>query len=296
MYNNINCATTNLWASEKKPEMTNEEFLLFRGIIYNESGMYFKDAKREFIESRIRKRLKANNIRSVYQYYKYITGNCEGKKEMLTLLNALIIGETSFFRNRPQFDLFREKVVPEIIEERKKTNSRSIKIWSAGCSTGQETYTIAMECLEAMEKYQGPGAALPSIEIIGSDISLSALKTAKDGIYPKERVDGIEEKYLKKYFNANGESYAVMDKIRQCTIFDFHNLKNENGFKELDVIFCRNVMIYFDLAEQKRLIDKFYSSLRPEGYLLIGHSETLQGIDNRFRFTYFNKGTAYKRI
>lgn len=296
MLNNIHCANTNQWASKKEPEMTNEEFLLFRGLIYNESGMYFKDVKKEFVESRIRKRLKANNIRSVYQYYKYITNNDDGKKELLILLDALTIGETSFFRNRPQFNLFREKVIPEIIEEKKRSDSKAIRIWSAGCSTGQETYTIAMECFEATKENYSSRTALPLLEVIGSDISLSALKTAKDGIYTKERIDGIEEKYLKEYFNTDGETYKVMDKIRQCTIFDFHNLKNQNGLRDMDIIFCRNVMIYFDTAEQKRLIDKFYNSLRTGGYLFLGHSETLQGIDDRFRFIYFNKGTAYKRI
>lgn len=296
MLNNIHCENTNQWAFKKEPEMTNEEFLLFKSLIYNESGMYFKDTKKEFIQSRISKRLKTANIKSVYQYYKYITNNDEGKKELLILLDALTIGETSFFRNRPQFDLFREKVIPEIIEEKRRTDSKAIRIWSAGCSTGQETYTIAMECFEAMKKYCFGRAAVPIPEVIGSDISLSALETARDGIYSKERIDGIEEKYLKKYFNSDGKNYKVLDQIRRYTIFDFHNLKNENGLRDLDIIFCRNVMIYFDIAEQKRLIDKFYNSLRTGGYLFLGHSETLQGIDNRFRFVYFNKGAAYKRI
>lgn len=276
--------------------MTNEEFLLFRSLIYNESGMYFKDAKKDFVEIRIRKRLKAANIKSVYQYYKYITGNGEGKNELLILIDALTIGETSFFRNRPQFDLFREKIVPEIIKEKKGAVGKAIRIWSAGCSTGQEAYTIAMECFEAIKKQCFGRASLPIPEVIGSDISLTALKTARDGIYPKDRVDGIEGKYLKEYFNTDGKNYKVLEQIKECTIFDFHNLKNQNGLRDLDVIFCRNVMIYFDAAEQKRLIDKFYNSLRQGGYLFLGHSETLQGIDSRFRFTYFNKGTAYKRI
>jgi chemotaxis protein methyltransferase CheR len=274
--------------------MTNEEFLLFRGLIYNESGMYFKDTKKEFVESRIRKRLKANNIRSVYQYYKYITNNGEGKKELLILLDALTINETSFFRNKPQFDLFREKVMIEIIERNLKENNRSIRIWSAGCSTGEEAYTIAMEGLEAIGK--NGGARPLNLEIIGSDISLSVLKVAKEGVYPKERLADVDGYYLKKFFCADGDFYIMSMDVKEHTIFDFHNLKFENGLKDLDIIFCRNVMIYFDEAEQKRLIDKFYKSLRPGGYLFIGHSETLQGLDDRFRFIYFNKGTAYKRI
>ena len=282
--------------SEKGPKMTNEEYLLFRSLIYNESGMYFKDTKKEFVESKIIKRLKANNIRSIYRYYKHLISESEGKREFLVLIDTLRIGETSFFRNRPQFDLFREKILPEVIEEKKKAVCKAVKIWSAGCSTGEEPYTIAMECYEAVEKNYRRGLTPPLLEIIGSDISFSALKTAKAGIYSKERIEEVEEKYLMKYFNVEDGNYTVSEQIRRCTVFDFHNLKNENGLRDIDIIFCRNVMIYFDLAEQKRLIDKFYASLKPGGYLFIGHSETLQGLDDRFKFTYFNKGTAYKRI
>ena len=274
--------------------MTNEEFLLFRNLIYNECGMYFKENKKSFIETRVRKRLKEKNIKSIYQYYKHLSGNGNGKEELLRFLDDLTINETSFFRNKPQFDLFREKVLPEIIDRKLKDGSRSIKIWSAGCSTGEEVYTIAMEGLEAIEKSRG--ARPLTLEIIGSDISLSVLKVAKEGVYPKEKLADVDEYYRRKYFCADGDFYIMSMDVKEHTIFDFHNLKFENGLKDLDIIFCRNVMIYFDMAEQERMIDKFHSYLRSEGYLFIGHAETLQGIDNRFRFIYFNKGTAYKRI
>ena len=293
MYNNSLNINKNLPIYKEGPAMTNEEFLLFRSLIYNECGMYFKENKIGFIETRIKKRIKARNIKSVYQYYKHISGNGNGKEELLCLLDDLTINETSFFRNKPQFDLFREKVLPEIIERKLKDGSRSIKIWSAGCSTGEEVYTIAMEGLEAIEKH-GCSRSL-NLEIIGSDISLSVLKVAKEGVYPQKKLADIDEYYLKKYFCPEGDFYMLTDTVRQRVIFDFHNLKFENGLKDLDIIFCRNVMIYFDMAEQERVIDKFHGYLRPEGYLFVGHAETLQGLNDNFRFIYHNKGTAYKR-
>ena len=285
----------NLLISEKGATMTNEEFLLIRNLVYNECGMYFKENKKSFIETRVRKRLKEKNIRSIYQYYKHISDNNGGKEEFLRFLDDLTINETSFFRNKPQIDLFREKVMPEVIEKKLKENNRSIKIWSAGCSTGEEVYTIAMEGLEAIEKCCKGLLAVPQLEVIGSDISLSVLKIAKEGVYTKKRMEGIEEYYLKKYFYQDGDFYIISKDIRQKTIFDFHNLKFENGLKDLDIIFCRNVMIYFDIAEQERVIDKFYNYLRPDGYLFVGHAETLQGLNDNFKFIYNNKGTAYKR-
>ncbi len=273
--------------------MTNEEFLLFRNLIYKECGMYFKESKKDFIEKRLIRRLKAKNIKSIYQYYKHISGNGNGKEELLRLLDDLTINETSFFRNKPQFDLFREKVLPEIIDRKLKDGSRSIKIWSAGCSTGEEVYTIAMEGLEAIEKH-GCARSL-ELEIIGSDISLSVLKAAKEGVYHKKKLADIDGYYLKKYFCADGDFHIVSMDVKQHTIFDFHNLKFENGLKDLDIIFCRNVMIYFDMAEQQRVIDKFHSYLRTEGYLFVGHAETLQGLNDNFKFIYHNKGTAYKK-
>lgn len=273
--------------------MTNEEFMLFRSLIYNECGMYFKENKKDFIENRVKKRLKARDIKSVYQYYKHVSSNGDGKKELLAFLDDLTINETSFFRNKAQFDLFREKVMPEIINRKLKDNSRSIKIWSAGCSTGEEVYTITMEGLEAIEK-QGCARSL-NLEIIGSDISLSVLKVAREGVYPKKKLADVDGYYLRKYFCADGDFYIVSMDVKKHTIFDFHNLKFENGLKDLDIIFCRNVMIYFDLAEQERVIAKFHSYLSSEGYLFVGHAETLQGLNDNFRFIYHNKGTAYKR-
>lgn len=292
MYNDSLSINNNLSIYKEGSTMTNEEFLLFRNLIYNECGMYFKENKKVFIENRIKKRIKTKNIKSIYQYYKHISDKSRDEEELFRFLDDLTINETSFFRNKPQFDLFREKVLPEIIERKLKDGSRSIKIWSAGCSTGEEVYTIAMEGLEAIEKH-GCARSL-NLEIIGSDISLSVLKVAKEGVYPKKRLEGIDEYYLKKYFFPNGDFYMVTEAVRQHAIFDFHNLKFENGLKDVDIIFCRNVMIYFDLAEQERVINKFHGYLRPEGYLFVGHAETLQGLNDNFRFIYHNKGTAYK--
>jgi chemotaxis protein methyltransferase CheR len=134
------------------------------------------------------------------------------------------------------------------------------------------------------------------ITIFASDLSLTALETASRGIYSYEKLKSdIEPLYLEKYFESAGDSYRVKKDLRDMVVFDFHNMKYDNGLRELDIIFCRNVMIYFDEEEQKRLINKFYKSLSPEGYLFLGHSESLQGWKSGFEFIHDNKGTAYKK-
>lgn len=268
--------------------MTDAEFKLFRDLIYAVSGMSLKKGKKEFLENRIQKRMAATNMTTPYWYYRFITdGN---KPELVNLLDLLTINETSFFRNKPQFELFRNKIVPKIIRAKEREFNKTLRIWSAGCSTGEEPYTIAMVVKDLLP----PGSW--DVTVFASDLSLTALETASRGIYSYDRVKGdISTYYLEKYFEKAGDSYRIKQEIRDMVVFDFNNMKHDNGLRGLDIIFCRNVMIYFDEEEQKRLINKFYISLSPEGYLFLGHTESLQGWRSGFEFIHDNKGTAYKK-
>lgn len=268
--------------------LTEEEFRLFRNLIYEESGIYLKDSRKEFLEHRLAKRMAANNTASPYWYYRHIA---EKKKELLILLDILTVNETSFFRNKPQIDLFRTVVLPDLIDKKRETGGKSLRIWSAGCSTGEEPYTIAMVTNEVMNSYAGW-----DIKIFASDLSLTALDTAARGAYDPDKVHAtVEDHYITRYFDKGEGCLRVRDHIKKMVIFDFHNLKNDNGLTDLDVIFCRNVMIYFNPEDQKALVDKFCMSLHDGGYLIVGHAESLQGMDTPFEFIYSNKGTAYKK-
>jgi chemotaxis protein methyltransferase CheR len=268
--------------------LTGEEFRLFRNLIYKESGIYLRESRQHFLENRLIKRMKDIGVSSPYWYYKMLT---EKTRELITLLDILTVNETSFFRNRPQFKLLKSIIIPEIMLNRKDKTSPSLRIWSAGCSTGEEPYSIAMIVSDLIPNY-----LQWDIKIFASDLSLNALDTANSGTYNKDKVLAtVDDYYLSKYFTQNSDYCKVKDSVKDCVVFDYHNMKHDNGLRDLDIIFCRNVMIYFDADEQKRVVNRFYNALRPGGYLFIGHAESLQGWKTSFEFIYNDKGTAYRK-
>ncbi len=271
--------------------MTPDEFKLFRDLIYTECGIFFREEKRDFLKSRIEKRLKTLKMGSYFHYYKYVKDD-RNKREMFDFLDSITINETFFFRNMPQFEILREKVVPELLERKRKMGDYNLIFWSAGCATGEEPYSMAIEILESVQD-----AYRWNIQLIASDISWRCIEVAQNGAYPKEKFNETPQKYLDKYFVPSGGFYQVKDDLKRVVIFDFHNLKHENGLCNVDVIFCRNVMIYFDMEEQKRIVSRFQRVLNTGGYLFLGHAESLHGMTNGdFRFIYWNKGTAYQKI
>jgi chemotaxis protein methyltransferase CheR len=184
-----------------------------------------------------------------------------------------------------------------------------LRLWSAGCSTGQEPYTLAMIICDALAYYylRNPlpfemPATKPLIpppwrvEILASDISYSVLHTAQEAVYSEHQMEGVDYSYRLRYFDKCGDRYSVKSAVKELVQFDFHNLKTEFLPQRNDIIFCRNVMIYFDEAEQKRLIEKFRRCLNPEGYLFVGHAESLFGLTDQFQMIHENNGTAYKRM
>lgn len=270
--------------------LTEEEFRLFRTLIYDESGMFLKEGKKDFLESRLVKRMQATNTNTPYWYYRFVMENRE--KELLVLLDSLTVNETAFFRNGPQFDLFSDVVLPDFVSRRQHAACPRLRIWSAGSSTGEEPYSIAMSILDTLTD---PEAW--DISVFASDISLKCLEYAHAGVYPAAKVrEAVPEEKISRHFEPSGDGYRVRDRVRKLVLFDYHNLKHENGPGSLDVVFCRNVMIYFDEEEQKRLVNKFHRSLNPGGYLLLGHSESLHGWNMNFQFVYGNKGTAYRKL
>jgi chemotaxis protein methyltransferase CheR len=269
--------------------LTDEEFRLFRSLIHQESGMFLKDGKKDFLENKLAKRMKATNITTPYWYYRFVTENRQ--QELIVLLDSLTVNETAFFRNLPQFDLFRNVVLPDLVSRKRASGDRTLRIWSAGSSTGEEPYSIAIAVLQTLFD-----ASDWDIRIFASDISLKCLETAHRGEYAAARVRGaVPDALVDRYFREEAGAYRVQNQVRRLVIFDYHNLKHEGGPTLLDAVFCRNVMIYFDEEEQKRLVNKFHRSLVPGGYLLLGHSESLYGWNMDFQFVYEDKGTAYRK-
>jgi chemotaxis protein methyltransferase CheR len=265
--------------------MNDAAFERFKTLIYNESGILFTATNRSVLEQRLRELLRENNLTSVDQYYAKATAS---RDELKKLLTAVTTNLTRFFRNQPHFDAFEKFVIPEIIKIKKESGNFTIKIWSAGCSTGEEPYTIAMmlsEILPPPWKY----------DIIASDLSLKCLMTAKEGFYDKVHVVGIPDNYLKKYFDLTDDGYHAKDELKSHIRFDYHNLKNDTGMRGIDITFCRNVLIYFDIETQTNIVNKFYDSMNSQGFLYIGHSESLFGMKTPFSFLKTEWTTLYKK-
>lgn len=288
--------------------MTEPELKLLQTLVYQECGMCFDEHRIHFLCDRLQRRLKACNLDSFYSYYRLLTSH-EGKKELGALLENLAVNETSFFRNVPQLELFSKVVLENLLRKKQERRDWSLRFWSAGCSTGQEPYTMAIQLCDALAYYYlrnplpfdmpSPKPLIPppwKVEIVASDISYSALLQAEQGIYTDHQMESVDYTCRLRHFDKMGDKYSVKATLKRLVQFDFHNLKAEFLPQGNDIIFCRNVMIYFDEAEQKRLIDKFYRCLNPEGYLFVGHAESLFGLSTKFKMIHQNNGTAYQRI
>jgi chemotaxis protein methyltransferase CheR len=288
-------------------QLSEPELKLLQTLVYQECGMFFDERRAHFLQDRLQRRLRACQLESFYSYYRLLTSR-EGRGELAALLENLTINETSFFRNKPQLDLFHKTLMEEVLQRKNEARDWSLRIWSAGCSSGQEPYTVAMLVCDAISYFalrNSKGNGLPSpkplipspwrVEIIASDISFASLRAGQEGSYTEQQMEPVDFMYRLRYFDRIGDRYVVKDPLKQIVHFDVHNLKTEYLPQRNDVIFCRNVMIYFDEAEQKRLIQKLYRCLNPGGYLLIGHAETLFGLSEKFRMIHQNNGTAYQR-
>lgn len=254
--------------------LTDTQFNDFRKLIYDSSGITFSETNRSILDSRLKERLREKQLANLQDYYKLITSDTE---EFKVFLDSITTNLTRFFRNQPHFDALINYVIPHVIENKQKTGDRKIRIWSAGCSTGEEPYTIAMLLKDKLP-------APYTFEITASDISLKSLMVGQQGFYADSRITGIPQNYLATYFTKVDKGYQVKPEIMKTIRFDYHNLRNDMGARNLDVVFCRNVLIYFDEPAQKATIDRFWASMAKQSYLFIGHSESLFGMDTKFEF------------
>ncbi|HOV14515.1 MAG TPA: protein-glutamate O-methyltransferase CheR [Spirochaetota bacterium] len=264
-------------------KLSEQEFSKFSQLIHDIAGIYLKDSKLTLLSNRLRKRLKEKNFESFDDYYNYIK-NSQDQIELNEMLNAVSTNETYFFRNSKHYDALLEKIIPEMISKRRTP----IKIWSAGCSSGEEAFTL---CMLLDEKGYLERSL---VEIYGSDINTSILDEAKKGVYDDKRLRTTPDRYKNKYFNKIGDDLYELDrKIVNFVKFGRINLKLDKFETKYDIIFCRNVMIYFEREDQQRIVEKFYNALNNDSYFIIGHSESLYFINNAFKYMKISDAPIY---
>jgi len=283
---------TNLFSQNLK--MSNLEYENWRKFIYEVSGIYFQDGKKYLLESRLQRRVKFLKFDSFEKYYNFIKFNPRGKSELKYLLDAITINETFFFRNQPQLDALASKILPEMIREKRRSGQRRIKIWSAASSSGEEAYSVAMMIHELIR----PANKDFIFEIVGTDINSQVIDTAKRGIYREYAIRNTPKYFLKKYFKLTTAGYELSPEIKRYVSFKLLNLYDNAAMRLMrgfDVIFCANVLIYFDAQSKIRVVNHLYNALNRGGYLFVGYSETLHGISKAFKVVSFSKTVGYKK-
>jgi chemotaxis protein methyltransferase CheR len=264
-------------------DLTEKDFHKISDIVYEHCGINLYKDKKELIRARVVKRLRLGNFKTFSEYIKYVLEDKTGK-EFSLLIDSLSTNLTGFFREPQHFDFVRTEFLPPVLERKKKKRNFKIRTWSAGCSSGEEAYSLAMILLEATQ-----GTNQWNVKVFANDISTTMLETARKGIYEKERVEPIpsllKQKYMIHHRKESHKVFEVSQILRDTVTFKHMNLVKRWGISEtLDFIFCRNVMIYFDKHTRAHLVNCFYDLLNPGGVLFTGHSESLIGIDHKFDY------------
>jgi len=261
-----------------RKDLAPEEFQLFRDWIHHHSGIFLEDTKVDSLRISLVTRATRYGFTDYGDYFSLLESDEDEFKE---LMNLVTINETSFFRFPAQFEALRDQVIPEIMAGRRQGGPRGFRVWSAGCSTGEEPYTIGMTLLDSALVSAGY-----SCEVVGTDVSTQALERARAGVYPARSVATLQQQLIQRWFEPVKDGHRPIKPVRNLCGFHYHNLIKEPYplafMSSWDVIFCRNVTIYFRLESTRRVVQNFYDALNPGGYLFIGHSETLTSISDQF--------------
>jgi chemotaxis protein methyltransferase CheR len=260
--------------------------------VYSHCGIFFDNDSKYLLEKRLAKRVTALNLPTFRDYYHYLKYNRKKDQELMDIMDILTTNETYFFRESFQLKAFTDEIIPELITARGAGGSHSLRIWSAGCSTGEEAYTIAM-LLHGIKELRGW-----NIEIIGTDISQRVLQHARRAVYGKSSFRATDEEYVKRFFVAQDDGLKVCDEIRNLVTISHLNLFDTNRMimlGKMNLIFCRNVIIYFDLPAKKRVVESYFNSLYDGGFLLLGHSESLMNITTQFTLRHFKNDMIYQK-
>jgi len=270
--------------------MTDEEFVLIRDLIVDYCGVYFTEAFKYLIERRLQARLPVYGLNSFREYYRLLKYGPDAAREYDEIVERITTNETFFFREPYQLKAFTDEVLPLMLEGHRR--DQPIRIWSAGCSSGEEPYTIAMLIDELALGLNR------SFEIFANDISRKVLRTAREGLYRDSSFRVTEARYRARYFVREGPAHRLRDEIRHRVTFGHLNLMDDASIgliANVDLIFCRNVIIYFDARSRARLLAAFHRKLRPGGYLLLGHSESLINSTTDFELCPLKNDMVYRK-
>jgi chemotaxis protein methyltransferase CheR len=281
-----------MFFNEPDIAMTDEEFRLIRDIIYSHCGLFFDSDTKYLLEKRLARRLPLHQLKGFKEYYHFLKYDRKSDQEMSDLMDILTTNETYFFREAFQLKALTEEILPELKAVKEKKGDKTLRIWSAGCSTGEEPYTIAMLILE-MGTFHGW-----RVEIVGTDISHRVLQHSRKAVYGKSAFRTTDDRYIQRYFQDHENGFKVNDEVRELVTISHLNLFDQNRLAllgKMDVIFCRNVIIYFDQAAKKKIIESFYRMLHEGGYLLLGHSESLMNISTAFTLRHLKNDMVYQK-
>ena len=268
--------------------------LKIRDLIYNVAGIYQPEDKMSSIEETVSGRMGARNIKTLEEYFHSLAAKPERDTELREILNELAAGETRFFRSPPQMDALRNSILPELTRAKSPAAQRKLRVWCAGCSTGEEAYTLAMVLMDEFAlKYPGW-----TFELAATDRNENSLAAAKEGIYGEHALLATPLHFREKYFQPAGNQLQVKPEVKARISFSCLDLADETKIpfmKEMNIIACCNALIEFDALSKRRVVRHFFSSLLPGGYFFLGPTESLYGVPNEFHLVHFPQATAYFR-
>lgn len=271
-------------------EMSDEEFLLIRDLIFEHCGIFMPENVKFLLERRLRPRLDVLSANTFREYYRTVKYARDRSHELDEIVELVTTNETYFFREQHQLAAFTKEIIPSLLAGRSPRDP--IRIWSAGCSSGEEPYTLAM----LLTELPLPGGM--SFEIFGSDISRKVLRLARAGSYRDSSFRDTDPSYVQRFFTRDGRNFQLVDEIRNKVTFGLLNLMDDAALAlvaNVDVVFCRNVMIYFSKASRARLLTSFYRKMRAGGYLLLGHAESLVNVSTDFEIVALKNDIVYRK-
>ncbi len=271
-----------------------EYFIKLRDLIYERTGIRYEENKIYYIKKRLQIRMEQGQFQRIDEYLKFLKIMDRNGREFQELMNLLTVNETYFFREFSQLQVFAEACLPEVIAKKQTAGRRSLKIFSAGCSTGEEAYTLAIILREMLEDFQRW-----DVLIKAADIDEKVLARARQGIYEQRSVKDVPPAYLRNYFSKPGSGqYAVNQEIKDMVVFEHLNLMDRRALRleeNYDFVFCRNVLIYFDDISRKQVVDKFYTILNQGGFIFLGHAESLSRITTAFKIRRMDEHIVYQK-
>ncbi|MEF2230832.1 MAG: protein-glutamate O-methyltransferase CheR [Pseudodesulfovibrio sp.] len=278
----------------KSVSISDTEFVQLRDFIYEKTGIFVDEKRKYLFESRFSKRLAELSLNGFADYIKFLKFDPRKSQELNTLYELVTTNETSLFRDLKQLEAFQDNVLKEKLEEQRKAGRRELNIWSAGCSSGEEPYTLSILLHEALRM------ELPrwKITITAVDLSPAMIVRAREGVYGDYAFKTTPDDVKNRYFTREGDAWRIKPAVGKLINFQEMNLNDPLALKRVPrshIVFCRNVIIYFDQDMKKRVVSAFYDNLLPGGYMMLGHSETLHKISSSFKPIYHPGTIAYKK-